>query len=101
MDRPTHAGVNESFSPKSDPWCNRGRANGGGVADPMKMLFDSGKLLLLDMASTFFFLIVFLLTHNITLSVVLGMALGAAQIGWQFARGRRIDTMQWLSLFLV
>jgi intracellular septation protein A len=67
----------------------------------MKYLFDAGKLLLLDMASTFLFLVVYLLTHNITLSVVLGMALGAAQIGWQLARKLPIDTMQWMSLFLV
>jgi intracellular septation protein len=67
----------------------------------MKNLFEAGKLLLLDMASTFFFLVLYLLTHDITLSVVLGMALGTAQIGWQFARKKPIDTMQWMSLFLV
>ena len=67
----------------------------------MKDLFEAGKLLLLDMASTFFFLVLYLLTHNIALSVVLGMALGAGQIGWQFARNKPIDTMQWMSLFLV
>jgi intracellular septation protein A len=67
----------------------------------MKNLFEAGKLLLLDMASTFFFLVLFLLTGNITLAVVLGMTLGIAQIGWQFARNKPIDTMQWMSLFLV
>jgi intracellular septation protein len=67
----------------------------------VKNLFEAGKLLLLDMASTFFFLVLFLLTHNVTLSVALGMALGVAQIGWQFARKKPIDTMQWMSLFLV
>ena len=67
----------------------------------MKNLFEAGKLLLLDMASTFLFLVLFLLTKNIALSVVLGMALGVAQIGWQFARNKPIDTMQWMSLFLV
>src|SRR6202035_5903544 len=67
----------------------------------MKHLLDAGKLLLLDLASTFLFLVVYLLTHNITLSVVLGMALGAAQIGWHLVRKRPIDTMQWMSLFLV
>src|ERR1700737_3063525 len=67
----------------------------------MKNLFEAGKLLLLDMASTFFFLVLYLLTHNITLSVVLGMGLGIGQIGWQFARKRPIDTMQWMTLFLV
>lgn len=67
----------------------------------MRNLFHAAKLLLLDLASTFFFLILYLLTHNITLSVALGMALGVAQIGWQFARKKQIDTMQWMSLFLV
>ena len=67
----------------------------------MKILFDSGKLLLLDMASTFFFLVLYLLTKNIPLSVLLAMALGAAQIGWQIVRKQPIDTMQWMSLFLV
>ena len=67
----------------------------------MKNLFEAGKLLLLDMAATLFFLVLYLSTHNVALSVVLGMALGIAQIGWQFARRRPIDTMQWMSLFLV
>jgi intracellular septation protein len=67
----------------------------------MKNLLDAAKLLLLDMASTFFFLVVYLLTHDITLAVALGMALGIVQIGWQFARKAPIDTMQWMSLFLV
>jgi intracellular septation protein len=52
-------------------------------------------------ASTFFFLILFLTPRNLPLSVILGMALGVAQIGWQFARKEPIDTMQWMSLFLV
>ena len=67
----------------------------------MKNLLAAGKLLLLDLASTFFFLILYSLTKNITLSVIFGMALGVAQIGWEFARKKPIDTMQWLSLFLV
>jgi len=67
----------------------------------MKNLFDAGKLLLLDMASTFFFLILYLVTKNIPLSVALGIALGFAQIGWQLSRKKPIDTMQWMSLFLV
>ena len=67
----------------------------------MKDLFDSGKLLVLDLASTFVFLVAYLLTHSIPLSVILGMALGIAQVGWEFARKRPIGTMQWMSLFLV
>jgi intracellular septation protein len=74
---------------------------GSELADWMKNLLQAGKLLLLDMASTFFFLFLYLLTKNVTLSILLGMALGAAQIGWEFARNKPIDTMQWMSLFLV
>jgi len=67
----------------------------------MRNLFEAAKLLLLDMASTLFFLVLFLLTRNVLLSVALGMALGVAQIGWQFVRKKPIDTMEWMSLFLV
>ena len=67
----------------------------------MKDFFNAAKLLLLDLASTIVFLLLFLLTHNTILSVSLGMALGLAQIATQFARGKSIDTMEWLSLFLV
>jgi len=67
----------------------------------MRDLFTAAKLLLLDMASTVFFLVVFLLSKNIPLAVALGVALGVAQIGWEFVRKRPIDTMQWMSLFLV
>lgn len=67
----------------------------------MEDLLRAGKLLLLDMASTFLLLVVFLATKNMPLAVGLGMALGIAQIGWEFARKRPIDTMQDPSLFLV
>ena len=67
----------------------------------MRDLFAAAKLLLLDMASTVFFLVVFLLSKNIPLAVALGVALGVAQIGWEFVRKRPIDPMQWMSLFLV
>jgi len=67
----------------------------------MRNLFEAGKLLLLDMAATLVFLVLYLLTHNVAWSVLLGMALGLAQIGRQLARRRPIDTMQWMSLFLV
>jgi intracellular septation protein len=67
----------------------------------MKDLLQAARLLLLDLASTVFFLILFLLTHNTLLSVALGVALGIIQIGIQFVRRKPIDTMEWLSLFLV
>jgi intracellular septation protein len=67
----------------------------------MKNLFAAARLLLLDLASTFLFLVVFLLTKNIPLAVILGVALGVVQIGWEFARKKPIDAMQWMSLFVV
>jgi intracellular septation protein A len=67
----------------------------------MRDFLNAAKLLLLDLASTLLFLVLFLLTHNTALSVGLGVALGLAQIGIQLVRGRPIDTMEWLSLFLV
>jgi intracellular septation protein len=67
----------------------------------MRDFLNAAKLLLLDLASTILFLVLFLLTHNTILAVSLGMALGLAQIGTQFIRRKAIDTMEWLSLFLV
>ena len=67
----------------------------------MKNLLNAGRLLLVDLASTFIFLILYVLTHKVVVAVAIGMALGAAQIGWRLARKSPIDTMQWLSLFLV
>ena len=72
-----------------------------GIEHRMKSLFAAATVLLVDMASTVFFLIVYLVTKNVPLSVALGMALGVAQIGWQFAFKKPIETMQWMSLFLV
>jgi intracellular septation protein len=60
----------------------------------MKAFFEAAKLLLLDMASTVFFLALFLLTHNPVLSVSLGMALGVIQIGLQIVRRRPIHIME-------
>src|SRR5579884_2771122 len=67
----------------------------------MRDFLQAAKLLLLDLASTLFFLVLFFLTHNTALSVGLGMALGVSQIALQFVRRRQIHAMEWLSLFLV
>jgi intracellular septation protein len=67
----------------------------------MRDFLNAAKLLLLDLASTIFFVVLFALTHNTILSVSLGLVLGLAQIGTQFVRRKPIDTMEWLSLFLV
>jgi intracellular septation protein A len=67
----------------------------------MKSLLQSAKFLALDMASTFFFLAVYATTKSIPISVALGVGLGIAQIVWEIWRKRPIQTMQWMSLFLV
>jgi intracellular septation protein A len=72
-----------------------------GAGPPVRNLFEAGRLLFLDMASTLLFLAVYLLTKNIPWSVGLGMALGVAQIAWRIVRSQPIDAMHYLSLFLV
>jgi intracellular septation protein len=67
----------------------------------MKDLIHSAGLLLLDLASTFVFLIALLVTKNVPVSIAAGMVFGAAQIGWEMARKRPIGTMQWMSFVLV
>jgi intracellular septation protein A len=67
----------------------------------MKDFLNAAKLLFLDLASTIVFIVLFLVTHNTILSVSLGMTFGLAQIAVQFVRRKPIDTMEWLSLFLV
>jgi len=64
------------------------------------MLF-AGRAILEDLASTLLFLGLYLLTHNVLLAVGLGMALALVQIGWKLAQRSKIDTLQWVSLFLV
>jgi intracellular septation protein len=67
----------------------------------MRNLLHAGRFLLLDMASTLFFLVLYLLTKNIPVSIVLGIALGFGQIGWELLRKRPIGSLQWLSLVLL
>jgi intracellular septation protein A len=67
----------------------------------MKHFLNAARLLLLDLASTLAFLVVYLLTHDTILSVSLGIAVGLAQIAIQFIRRKPIATMEWLSLFLI
>jgi len=55
----------------------------------MKDLFTAGRFLLQDLASTILFLVLYLLTDNLFLSVGIGMALGVTQILWRSPAGRR------------
>jgi len=67
----------------------------------LKNLATAAWPLLLDTASTIFFLIVYGLTKNIVLSVALGILLAAFQITWRIVHHLRIDALQWVSLLLV
>ena len=67
----------------------------------MRLLWNSGKFLAYDMVASLFFIGLFALTKSIPISVGIGIAIGVAQIGWDIARRRPIEAMQWLSLALV
>ena len=67
----------------------------------MKNLFEAGRVLLLDLASTVLFLALYLATDNLFLAVGLGMALGVVQIGWQLFKRKPVEALQWLSLVLI
>ena len=57
--------------------------------------------LLNDLLSTIVFVVISLVTGNDTLAIAFGIATGIAQFLWAFLRGKKIDSMQWLSLVLV
>ncbi|HTR86234.1 MAG TPA: septation protein IspZ [Reyranella sp.] len=67
----------------------------------MKNLFEAARVLLYDLASTIFFLVLFRLTGDLIVSVAIGMAIGAAQISWQLLRGKPVEALQWVSVALV
>jgi len=67
----------------------------------MNDFLKAARALLLDLASTIIFLILFLLTHNAILSVAAGVAFGTIQIAIQLIRRKPVEIMEWLSLFLV
>lgn len=64
-------------------------------------LLLAGKHVVSDLLSTFVFVGMFAVTHNVYASVGLAIAIGLGRIGWQSWRHIPIDGMQWLSLFLV
>lgn len=67
----------------------------------MKNLLQAGRALVLDLASTLLFFLLYALTGNVVLAVALGMALAFAQIGWRLSRRLEVDALQWVSLFVV
>ena len=76
----------------------------------MKSLWHSLKYLLLDMASTFIYLLVYWAADKVLctarpramlVATPVGILFGIGQISWELAHKKRPDAMQWLSLFLV
>lgn len=67
----------------------------------MRNLLQAARVLAMDLASTILFLVVYLATDQLMVAVGLGMALGVAQIGWQYARKQPIGSLQLLSVVLV
>jgi intracellular septation protein len=62
---------------------------------------QTASLVLLDLASTVLFLAVLLLGGTVGLAVVTGMIVGTAQMLWELAHRRPIETLQWMSFVLV
>jgi intracellular septation protein len=67
----------------------------------MRNLLQAARVLMMDLASTILFLVVYLATDSLYVAVGLGMALGVAQIGWQYVRNQPIGSLQLLSVVLI
>ncbi|TQX89410.1 MULTISPECIES: septation protein IspZ [unclassified Rhizobium] len=67
----------------------------------MKSFLKTIGLMANDLGASLLFVILFSLTQNAVLSACLGMLFGACQIAVQVSRRKPVDSMQWLSLFLV
>jgi intracellular septation protein A len=67
----------------------------------VKNLVLAGRALLLDFASTLLFVALYALTGGVEISVVAGILLAFAQLGWSLLHRARPDALQWISLVLV
>jgi intracellular septation protein len=67
----------------------------------MKELLHSARALLLDTAATLLFLALYAVSHSLALSVAAGLALVVGQIGWELARGKKVETLQWIGLAVI
>lgn len=54
-----------------------------------------------DLASTLAYAALYAATHDLRVSLAVGVAAGAGVIAWRGAHGRPVDAMQWMSLALV
>ena len=67
----------------------------------MKDLLHALKYLLFDLIATLFFLLSYSLTHNMMIAVIAGLVLACGQIGWELARGKTVDALQWVGLVVI
>jgi intracellular septation protein len=67
----------------------------------MKSLLSACRALLMDLASTILFFVVFTLTRDTVVAVSLGLALAIGQIGWNLLRQKPVDALQWISAVVV
>jgi intracellular septation protein A len=67
----------------------------------VKDLLHSASALLLDLAATVLFFLLYRVTHNLPLAVIAGLVLAIGQIGWHLARNQPVDALQWVSLVTV
>lgn len=63
--------------------------------------FKVGKPIFLDFLSTIAFIVAVSVLHDVALSILIGMAVGIAEIGWQYLRHKKISAMEGASLALV
>jgi len=60
-----------------------------------------GRAILLDLASTVFFLALYTLTGNLPLALALSVALAVGQISLRLWRREAVDALQWISLVTI
>jgi intracellular septation protein A len=65
------------------------------------ILLQAARPLLIDFAATLFFVVIAALTHDPLLATGVALLVAAAQLGWAFARRRRVGALQWLGFGLI
>lgn len=67
----------------------------------MKYFFQTLRPIALDFLSTIAFVIALSVLHDAQKAIIIGIVVGLAEIGWEYARHRKLSPMQAASLFLV
>lgn len=67
----------------------------------MKYFLQSVRPIVLDFLSTIAFVIALSILHDAQKAIIIGIAVGLVEIGWEYWRHRKLSVMQTASLFLV